>query len=94
MKSRDGHLAARASAAFEPMGFLVGCLLADAGQTGYPMTGAEQEKYLASVEENLRALVGRTPPNSELFDQAVRALNAIGALIECFQPVPDREPGE
>jgi len=54
------------------------------------MIDTEQYNYLASVEENLRALAGRPPPNTELSDQAMRALNAIVTLMECY--VPDREP--
>ena len=56
------------------------------------MTDAEQYNYLASVEDNLRALLQRTRQDTELFAQAMRTLNAIGTLMECY--VPDREPGE
>jgi hypothetical protein len=56
------------------------------------MTDAEQYDYLATVQDNLRALVQRTPPHSELSAQAMRALNVIGTLMECY--VPEREPGE
>jgi hypothetical protein len=44
------------------------------------MTDAEQYDYLATVQDNLRALVQRTPPHSELSAQAMRTLNVIGTL--------------
>jgi hypothetical protein len=56
------------------------------------MTDAEQRNYLASVEDNLRALVGRTPPDTDRSYHAVCALNAISALKECH--APGREPRE
>jgi hypothetical protein len=56
------------------------------------MTDAEQYDYLASVQDNLMALIRRTPPDTPLSGRAMQALNAIGTLMECY--VPDREPGE
>ncbi len=61
-------------------------------RTSQAVTDAEQYNYLASVEDNLRALLQRTRQDTELFAQAMRTLNAIGTLMECY--VPDREPGE
>jgi hypothetical protein len=56
------------------------------------MNDAEQQNYLISVDENLRAWLQRTPPDTELSAKVMRAINAIGTLMESF--VPDREPGE
>jgi hypothetical protein len=56
------------------------------------MTDAEPQKYLASVEENLTAWLQRTQPETERSANIMRAVNAIGTLMDSY--VPDREPGE
>ncbi len=61
-------------------------------RTSQAVIDAEQYNYLVSVEDNLRALLQRTPPDTEVSSQTMRAINAIASLMECY--VPDREPGE